>query len=93
MALGWLARQMAEPGGQVTVHHDDRRLTLVDHEADACYGRARESEICWESLGEIQAALVWATGRHYDVTETACRAKGEPACRFEVGQALMADTD
>jgi hypothetical protein len=88
LALGWLGRQLAGHGGQVTVHQDDSRISLVDHESDATVGRHRDSEICWETVGEIQEALKWGTGLEYDVTERACKAKGDPACRFEVGEPL-----
>ena len=84
MVLRWLARQMTG-GGTVRVHLDDRNLAFVDQDSLATTGRTRESEICWVTLGELQEALKWGTGREYDVAEMSCRAKGEPACRFEVG--------
>lgn len=87
-ALRWLARDLAAPGGQVTVHLDDRRLVFVDHESDATHGRTRDIEICWVTLGEIQAALKWCTGSEHDVVETSCQARGDLVCRFDVGEAL-----
>ena len=89
MALRWLAREMAIPGGQVTVHLDDRHIAFVDRESDTTFGRTRDAEICWLTVGEIQEALKWATGTEYDVTEMSCKAKGDPACRFDVGEALI----
>jgi len=89
MALRWLAREMAIPGGQVTVHLDDRHIAFVDRESDTTFGRTRDTEICWLTVGEIQEALKWATGTEYDVTEMSCKAKGDPACRFDVGEALI----
>ena len=88
MTLRWLAHEIAGGGGRVTVHLDDRRLNLVDHESDATAGRHRDSEICWETVGEIQEALKWGTGLEYDVNEMSCKAKGDPACRFEIGEPL-----
>lgn len=90
MALRWLAQEMALPGGQVTVHLDDRHMAFVDHESDATFGRTRETEICWVTLGEIQEALRWATGSEYEVSEMSCKAKGDPACRFDIGGPLSA---
>ncbi len=87
-ALRWLAREIAAPGGQVTVHLDDRHLAFVDHESDPSFGRKREVEICWVTLGELQQAVKWATGLEHDVLEMSCRAKGDPACRFDIGGAL-----
>jgi bacteriochlorophyll 4-vinyl reductase len=86
--LRWLARELAGPGGQVTVHRDDQRINLVDHTSDPTAGRQREQPICWMTVGEIQEALKWGTGQEYEVTEMACRAKGDAACRFEVGDPI-----
>ena len=88
LTLKWLARQMAGRAGRVTVYLDDNHLSLVDHDSDATVGRRRETEICWETVGEIQEALKWGTGQEYDVNERSCKAKGDAACRFEVGDPL-----
>jgi len=88
VAVRWLAREMAAPNGQVTVHLDDRHLAFVDHESDPSFGRMRETEICWATLGELQEALKWATGQEHEVSEMSCKAKGDPACRFDIGGAL-----
>ena len=88
MTLRWLAREIAGRGGRVTVHLDDGHINLVDHEGDATVGRHRDSEICWETVGEIQEALKWSTGLEYDVRELSCKAKGDAACRFEIGEPL-----
>ena len=86
--LRWLAGELAGPGGRVTVHLDDRRITVVDHTSAATTGRQRDQEICWETVGEIKEALKWGTGLEYEVSEMACRAKGDAACRFEVGDPI-----
>lgn len=83
--LGCLARDL---GGRVTVEVHQRRLRLVDHASAATLGRQREIEICWLTQGEIMEALQWATGREHAVTETACKAKGDPVCQFEIGEPL-----
>lgn len=88
MTLEWLAQEISAPGGQVTVHLDDRHIAFVDQQSDATFGRTRETEICWVTLGEIQEALKWCTGLEHDVSEMSCRAKGDPACRFDIGEAL-----
>ncbi len=86
--LRWLAGELAGPGGRMTVHLDDRRINVVDHTSDATTGRQREHEICWETVGQIKEALKWGTGLEYEVTEMACRAKGDAVCRFEVGDPI-----
>jgi predicted hydrocarbon binding protein len=88
LTLRWLASEIAGRDGRVTVHLDDNRISLVDHESDATAGRHRDSEICWETIGEIQQALKWGTGHEFDVSERSCKAKGDAACRFEVGEPL-----
>jgi predicted hydrocarbon binding protein len=84
-ALRWYARQAAGRGGKMSVHLDDQNIQVVDHDSDATVGRQRDTEICWVTLGEIQEALKWGTGVEFEVAEMACRAKGDAACRFEVG--------
>ncbi len=86
LVLGWLARELAAPGGRVAVTTSGQRLALEDHTGDSTFGRQRDSEICWVTQGEITEALKWATGVEHVVSETACRAKGDPACRFEIGE-------
>jgi predicted hydrocarbon binding protein len=86
LTLRWLAHEMAGPGGRVTVHLDSQHTIFVDHESDATVGRSRDTEICWVTAGQIREALKWGTGREHDVTEVACKAKGDPACRFEIGE-------
>jgi len=87
-ALKWLAKEIAAPRGEVTVQAEGDRIIFTDHESDATFGRTRDSEICWVTLGEVQEAVKWATGADHEVAEVHCKAKGDPACRFEVGEAL-----
>ena len=88
LTLKWLARELAGRGGHVSVHLDDRHLNFVDQESDATVGRHRDSQICWVTMGEIQEALKWGTGLEYDISEVSCKAKGDPACRFEIREPL-----
>jgi predicted hydrocarbon binding protein len=37
--------------------------------------------------GSIAEAVQWATGKEFEIVETHCCAKGDPYCRFEVGEA------
>lgn len=84
-ALGWLAQNLS---GRVTVETHQRRWRVVDHTSAATLGRQRETEMCWLTQGEIMEALHWATGHEHAVTETACKAKGDPVCQFEIGEPL-----
>ena len=83
LVLRWLAGHLGSH--HIRVHLDDQHLAFVDSDSLATTGRTRDSEICWVTVGELQEALKWGTGREYDVTELSCKAKGDPACRFEIG--------
>ena len=85
-ALTQLARYLSEPDASVAVSSDQHRLLLVDESSDATFGRQRNAEICWLTLGQIQACMHWATGRNYEVVEVACKARGHPGCKFEIGE-------
>lgn len=87
-ALAQLAKHISEPDGRAGVQKDDQRLLFVDDASDGTVGRRRNAEICWLTLGLIQECISWATGSSYDVTEVACRAKGDPGCQFEIGEKL-----
>lgn len=82
--LRWLAHTLAQPQGRVEVHADGRGLAVLDYEGDGSFGRQREAPACWVTVGKLQEALRWATGRDYDVVETECKGCGAPACRFEI---------
>jgi predicted hydrocarbon binding protein len=90
LALRWLAGEMAFPNGRVLVERVEGRLALLDYESDGAFGRQTNAPMCWLTVGAIQAALNWATGREYGVNEIECKAMGAVACRFEVGEAYAA---
>jgi predicted hydrocarbon binding protein len=83
-ALNWLAEELAQPDGRVEVVNGPGGLVLLDYESDGVFGRQREAPGCWLTVGKLQAAVFWATGREHDVVETECKGAGAPACRFEV---------
>ncbi len=63
------------------------RLAFVESTCAICNNRHSETPICHLYVGSIGEAVVWATGKEHEVTETHCMAKGDPYCRFEVGDA------
>ena len=82
-ALEMLAKLL---GGkdQVSLHTLDLDLVLVDRASplpDSLHG---EEAVCYVTLGLIQGALFWATGREVDVEETSCRAAGSATCEFRI---------
>ncbi len=83
-ALEVLAARLREGGGSISIHTLDLDLLLADHSSPSTLGQSDESPICYVTLGLIQAALRWATGREFDVEEIACRATGQTACEFRI---------
>lgn len=83
-ALEWLAGELAAPHGRVEVSGQGGHFVLADYESDTVFGRRRPAPGCSLTIGKIQGALYWATGREYDVVETECKGTGAPACRFEI---------
>jgi predicted hydrocarbon binding protein len=74
---------------QVNVWVDEAgdRIAYVDASCAICHSRHSESPICYLYIGSLGEAVKWATGKEHDVVETHCMAKGDPYCRFEVGEA------
>ncbi|MEZ0395467.1 MAG: V4R domain-containing protein [Anaerolineales bacterium] len=83
-ALEVLAARLRQGGGSLSIHTLDLDLLLADHSSPSTLGQTDESPICYVTLGLIQAALGWATGRELDVEEVRCRATGQAACEFKI---------
>jgi predicted hydrocarbon binding protein len=83
-ALELLARFMREKADGATVHSLDMDLLFVDHCGAAGLNQKESGPACSVTLGLIQEALFWATGREADVEETACRAAGSAQCEFKI---------
>lgn len=82
--LELLARFMREQSGDVTVHTLDIDFLLVDHVGAATTGQKENAPICVVTVGLIQEALIWVSGREYDVEEVSCQATGGDACEFKI---------
>jgi predicted hydrocarbon binding protein len=54
-------------------------------ECEWCWGiSGMGGPVCFAELGLEEEAILWATGKHYDVTEVACRAMGAERCIFQI---------
>jgi predicted hydrocarbon binding protein len=82
--LELLARFMREKTDGVTVHSLDLDLMFVDHASVAAPEQKGSGSGCNVTLGLIQEAMFWATGREADVEETSCRASGGNQCEFKI---------
>jgi predicted hydrocarbon binding protein len=69
---------------QVSVHTLDLDLVLVDRSSPLVESLHDGDSVCFVTLGLIQGALTWATGREFDVDETSCRAAGSTTCEFRI---------
>src|ERR1051325_1532854 len=68
------------------VDDSSERLAYIESTCAICYGRHSETPLCYLYVGSIGEAVLWATGKEYEITETHCLAKGDEYCRFEVGE-------
>jgi predicted hydrocarbon binding protein len=69
------------------VEEDGNKLAYCESTCAICYGRHSDQPICHLYVGSVGEAVRWATDQEYEITETHCIAKGDPYCRFEVGEA------
>ncbi len=83
-ALELLARFMREHSESVTIHTLDLDLLLVDRAGAATTAQQEVTPICYVTIGLVQEALFWASGREHDVEEHACRAAGARQCELKV---------
>jgi predicted hydrocarbon binding protein len=69
------------------VDESGERIAYVDATCSICYARKSAEPICTLYIGSIGEAVAWATGQPHEVIEAHCMAKGDPYCRFEIGDA------
>lgn len=81
------ALKKSNPQVEAWVDDSGERIAYLESTCAICEGRQSDHAICYLYAGSIGEAVQWATGKEYEITETHCRAKGDPHCRFEVGEA------
>jgi predicted hydrocarbon binding protein len=72
---------------EARVDESGDRLAYIESTCAICHSRHSETPICYLYAGSIGEAVQWATGKEHPIVETHCLAKGDPYCRFEVGEA------
>ena len=87
--LNSMANALKKTNPQVEAWVDDSgdRLAYIESTCSICIGRQSDSPVCHLYVGSITEAVLWASGREHQILETQCLAKGDPYCRFEVGEA------
>lgn len=82
------ALKKSNPQVEAWVEEEKETLAYCDASCGICHGRSSTDMICHLYIGSIGEAVRWATGQDYRVVETACTARGDPHCRFEVREPL-----
>jgi len=87
--LNSMAGALKKSNPQVDARLDEsgEKLAYVESTCAICHGRHSADPICHLYIGSITEAIQWATGKEYKIVETHCLARGDPYCRFEVGEA------
>ena len=80
------ALKKSNPQVNAWVDESGDRLAYIESTCAICHSRKSETPICYLYVGSIGEAVQWATGKEHHVTETHCLAKGDPYCRFEIGE-------
>lgn len=87
--LNSMVGALKKSNAQVEAWVDDsgERVAYLESTCAICQGRTSQTPVCHLYVGSIGEAVRWATGREHEIIETQCIAKGDPHCRFEVGDA------
>ena len=81
------ALKKSNPQVEARVDDSGSNVAYIDATCAICHSRHAETPICYLYVGSIGEAVQWATGKEHQIVETHCLAKGDPYCRFEVGEA------
>jgi predicted hydrocarbon binding protein len=68
------------------VEDENGRIAYCESTCAICLGRHSLDPICHLYVGSVGEAVRWATDQEFSILETHCIAKGDPYCRFEVGE-------
>ena len=81
------ALKKSNPQVDARLDESGGKLAYIESTCAICHSRHSETPICYLYVGSIGEAVKWATGKEHEIIETHCLAKGDPYCRFEVGEA------
>jgi hypothetical protein len=80
------ALKKSNPQVDAWVDESGEHLAYCESTCAICFERHSDQPICHLYVGSVGEAVRWATDQEYEITETHCIAKGDPYCRFEVGE-------
>jgi len=82
------ALKKTNPQVDAWVEDEGDRIAYCESTCAICLGRHSDQPVCHLYVGSIGEAVRWATDQEHGITETHCVAKGDPYCRFEVGEVV-----
>ncbi|MEW6717926.1 MAG: 4-vinyl reductase [Chloroflexota bacterium] len=82
------ALKKSNPQVNAWVEEEGDVIAYLESTCAICHGRKNDKPICQLYIGSLSEAVKWATGNNYHIIETHCLAKGDPYCRFEVGELI-----
>lgn len=70
---------------QVTIEDQEKYWIWSSRSCPICWERVSHEQVCHFTVGYVQEFIAWASGgRVFAVTETQCRAKGDPVCLIQI---------
>ena len=92
LVLASLARAATRDVNQPTdiEEHDDHFLFVVD-ECPCRWRGKKDKPVCFVTVGVLNGALRWATGKSFKVQEVNCIAMGDDACRYRIDKKPLED--
>lgn len=68
---------------RVRIIDEEERIIWQNHTCPMCAGRKTDTPCCHLAVGILQESLYWVSGgKHFEVTQTTCRAMGDEVCTF-----------
>ena len=80
------ALKKSNPQVEAWVDDSGERVAYLESTCAICHGRQSSDPVCHLYVGSIGEAVQWASGNEHQIVETHCIARGDPYCRFEVGE-------
>jgi predicted hydrocarbon binding protein len=73
---------------QLSIEDRGETVAYIAKACPMCAGKQADAAICTIFTGNLEEGVRWLTGKEHQVVETTCRAKGDPACVWEVSKAV-----
>ena len=85
LTLENLARAATKDVNQPThVEETEDSFIFVAEDCPCRFRGHKDKPVCFVTVGVLQEALKWATGKNFRVEEITCIARGDDACRYRI---------